>query len=58
MMERGTARQWARYGKRFYFGVDVHLYEVSVGVSLRWFEGAEHVRLYLGPVKVYAGRMA
>lgn len=49
------ARQSARYGKHLYLGADFYPYQITAGISLRWFEKRPHIRLYLGPFKVYAG---
>lgn len=47
-------REW-RHG---YVGVALHTYQVTLGVTFRWYLGQPHFRLYVGPVKVYAGIFA
>lgn len=49
------ARQWAAYGRCAYVGFDVYPYQFCMGFSLRWFDQRPHVRIYLGPLKFYAG---
>lgn len=36
-------------------GLDVLPYQLSLGVTLRYFEGGVHFRLYVGPVKFWGG---
>lgn len=49
------ARQAIRVGRHAYVGADFYPYQVTAGISLRWFERRPRVRIYLGPFKVYAG---
>jgi hypothetical protein len=41
-----------RYRKSSYFALDWLPYQVALGVSLRWFEGGPHLRIYIGPLKI------
>lgn len=45
----------ARYADRWYAGVDLMPYQLAAGLSLRWFEGRPHLRVYAGPIKLYGG---
>ena len=42
----------SRYRKSSYFALDWLPYQVAVGISLRWFEGGPHLRIYIGPLKI------
>lgn len=44
---------WLR--PHWYLWVDFFPYQLAVGVSLRWFEAAPHLRLYAGPFRLAAG---
>lgn len=46
------AYQYCIYNKYWSFGVDILLYQLAFGVSIRIFEGIGF-RLYLGPLKFY-----
>lgn len=35
-------------------GVDLLPYQMALGISVRWFDGGPHLRLYIGPLKLYA----
>lgn len=52
------ARQWTLHGDFGYVGLDLYPYQITLGVSLRWFERRPHVRLYVGPLKLYGGLSA
>jgi hypothetical protein len=47
--------RWEREGTHGYLGAVLHTYQLTLGLSLRWYAGQPHVRLYVGPLKVYAG---
>jgi hypothetical protein len=47
--------RWEHEGSRGYYGAALHTYQFTLGVTLRWYDGQPHVRLYVGPLKVYAG---
>lgn len=49
--------QRTHYGRRWYVGLDTLPYQGALGVSLRRLGGL-HLRLYLGPWKLYAGGAA
>jgi hypothetical protein len=38
-----------------YAGAALLTYQAAFGITLRWFERRPHIRLYLGPLKLYAG---
>lgn len=38
-----------------YVGIDWYPYQLAFGVSVRWLERRPHLRLYLGPIKIYTG---
>lgn len=43
------------FGKRFYFVGTFFPYQISLGITLRWFEQSPHLRLYVGPFKLAIG---
>jgi hypothetical protein len=45
----------ATYARRWYAGADLMPYQLAAGLSLRWFEGRPHLRVYVGPIKLYGG---
>ena len=51
-------RHYAHYGRHAYIGADLLLYQLTIGLSLRWFERRPHFRLYVGPIKFYGGLTA
>lgn len=53
MANRAFLTEWlGRFG---YVGVALYTYQLTLGLSLRWYEGQPHFRFYFGPLKFFAG---
>jgi hypothetical protein len=58
MVGRNVSREWSLYGAQGYVGLTFYPYQLTLGLSLRWFERRPHFRLYVGPLKLYGGLSA
>lgn len=47
--------RWEHEGRWAYIGAALYAYQLTFGVSLRWYGGQPHFRFYVGPVKLYVG---
>lgn len=49
------AIQKCAYFSCCYIGIDVLLYQIAFGGSVRFFDAWWHFRIYVGPLKFYGG---
>ena len=45
------------YGRRWYAVLLFFPYQAAFGLTLRWYGGRPHLRLYLGPIKAGIGEL-
>lgn len=50
--------RWEVEGQRAYVGAALHTYQLAFGLTLRWYSGQPHARIYIGPIKFYCGLFA